>query len=73
MRYIKAFDIYKLSENTYKDIMVGQWIFAGDISNKGRFLGVKKSGTVVVAWHNNAKQQKDYAGYIAALLAYSKG
>jgi hypothetical protein len=50
----------------------GQWVHGGEINNKGRFLGMKKSGTVVVAWNGNAHQQSSYMGYIKMLLNYAK-
>lgn len=72
MQYSKAINIWNLSDNEIKKLQVGQWIFGGDSKNLGRFLGVKKSGTVVVAWNGNAKFQVCYNGYIKQLLNYAK-
>jgi hypothetical protein len=73
MRYKKSVDIWQLSDKQIKKLQVGQWVFAGDTKNIGRFLGVKKSNTVVVAWHGNASFQKSYKGYIQTLLNYARG
>lgn len=72
MQYSKAVDIWQLTENQTRKLQVGQWVFAGNTKNIGRFLGVKKSGTVVVAWHGNASFQKSYNGYIQQLLNYAR-
>ena len=73
MQYKKAIDIWQLSDNQIKKLQVGQWVFGGEPKNLGRFLGVKKSRTVVVAWHGNASFQQSYSGYIKTLLNYAKG
>ncbi len=73
MQYQKSVDIWQLSDKQIKQLQVGQWIFAGDTKNIGRFLGVKKSNTVVVAWHGNASFQESYSGYIQTLLNYARG
>jgi hypothetical protein len=73
MQYQKAIDIWQLSDKQIKQLQVGQWIFGGEPKNLGRFLGVKKSNTVVVAWHGNASFQKSYSDYIQTLLNYAKG
>ena len=72
MQYQKALDIWQLSDKSIKQLQCGQWIYGGESKNLGRFLGVKKSGTVVVAWQGNASFQKSYNGYIQALLNYAK-
>lgn len=48
-------------------------VYAGDKSNRGRFLGVRGSGTVVVAWQRNVEAQSDRLGYIKTLRDYAKG
>jgi len=73
MRYSKPVDIWQLSDKQIKRLQVGQWIYAGDSKNIGRFLGVKKSNTVVVAWQGNASFQESYKGYIQTLLNYARG
>lgn len=71
MKYQKAFNIWALSDSEVKKIQPGQWIYAGDASTKGIFLGVKKSGAIVCAWHNNAVASKDYLKYIRVVRDYS--
>jgi hypothetical protein len=73
MKYQKAINIWAISDSEIKKLQGGQWIYGGDLKNKGVFLGVKKSGTVVVAWLGNAKFQDSYRGYIKALSNYAKG
>lgn len=72
MKYKKAVDIWALSNEQIKKLQGGQWVYAGEPNNKGRFLGMKKSGTLVVAWNGNASQQKSYMGYIKTLANYAK-
>lgn len=73
MQYSKPVDIWQLSDKQIKQLQVGQWVFAGESKNIGRFLGVKKSNTVVVAWQGNASFQESYKGYIQTLLNYARG
>ena len=73
MKFTQAFDIWAIPHALLKHIQPGQWVYAGNKGDKGRFLGVKASGTVVVAWHGNTKAQADKAGYIKTLRSYAKG
>lgn len=66
-------DIWKLSDAETKKLPPGQWVHAGEKSNKGMFLGVKESGTVVVAWLQNAKNSRNYNAYISSCRRYAKG
>lgn len=70
MRYQKAINIWNISDSEIKKLQGGQWVYGGDLNNKGVFLGVKRSGTVVVAWLGNARFQDSYKGYIKALSNY---
>lgn len=72
MRYQKAINIWNMQDNEIKKLQSGQWVYGGELKNKGMFLGVKKSGTVVVAWLGNAKFQDSYKGYIKALSQYAR-
>jgi hypothetical protein len=72
MRYQKAINIWNISDSEIKKLQGGQWVYGGDLNNKGVFLGVKKSGTVVVAWLGNARFQDSYKGYIKALSQYAR-
>ena len=73
MQYRKAFDIWQLDELRMKLIQPGQWVYAGTPDNKGQFWGIRSTGTVVVAWLNNAKRQKSSRAYNQALLNYARG
>lgn len=73
MKFTSSFDIWSVPVDLLKHAQPGQWVYAGNKDNKGRFLGVKASGSVVVAWHGNTKSRTDKAGYIKALRAYAKG
>ena len=72
MRYQKAVNIWKISDSEIKKLQGGQWVYGDDVKNKGMFLGVKQSGTVVVAWLGNASKQNNYKGYIKALSQYAR-
>jgi len=72
MKFTHAFDIWSVPVDLLKHAQPGQWVYAGNKADKGRFLGVKKSGTVVVAWQGNTARQADKAGYLRTLRAYAK-
>lgn len=72
MKFSQSFDIWSVPVSLLKHAQPGQWVYAGDKSNKGRFLGVKASGTVVVAWQGNTQSRSDKAGYIKTLRSYAK-
>lgn len=77
-KFQAAVNIWDLSEESTKNLKVGNWVYAGDPSNKGVFLGVKKyagnGSVVVVAWLHNAKNSKiGYHAYIKSLRTYAKG
>jgi hypothetical protein len=72
MKYQKAINIWNMSDSEIKKLQSGQWVYGDNVNNKGMFLGMKKSGTIVVAWLGNASQQKSYKGYIKALSNYAK-
>jgi hypothetical protein len=73
MKYQPAFNVWAMPDGFYKHIQPGQWVYAGDKSNKGIFLGVRKSGTVVVAWYMNAKSHKSFRDYVKTLHNYATG
>ncbi len=73
MKYQKAINIWSISDSEIKKLQAGQWVYGADIKNKGMYLGMKKSGTVVVAWLGNVNQQDSYRGYIRALANYARG
>ena len=73
MRYTVAQDIWKMSREQMRNLQPGQWVYAGETSNKGQFLGVKTNDVVVVAWYGNAKGHPVYADYIRSLRFFAKG
>jgi hypothetical protein len=72
MKFTHAFDIWSVPVDLLKHAQPGQWVYAGNKADKGRFLGVKRSGTVLVAWQGNTQRQADKAGYIKTLRSYAK-
>jgi hypothetical protein len=74
MIYTKAVDIGRMSDADIKKLQPGQWVYTD--TNKplwrGRFWGVKPSGTVVVAWQGNARKHKSYWSYQKALFDYAR-
>jgi hypothetical protein len=73
MKYQSMFNIWDIPADLCKHIQAGQMVYAGDKSNRGRFLGVRKSGTIVVAWQGNIQNHSDKLGYIKSLRNYAKG
>lgn len=71
MKYQKSINIWALSDNEIKNLQPGQWVYAGEKSNKGIFLGVKNSGAIACAWHENAKYSKEYKNYIRVIRDYA--
>ena len=71
MKYQPAFNVWAMPDAFYKHIQPGQWVYAGDKTNKGIFLGVRKSGSVVVAWYQNAKRHKSFREYVKTLHNYA--
>lgn len=72
MRYTKTVDISRLTETQLRALHIGQWVYTDSVT-RGRFWGVKPSGTVVVAWQGNAKGHTNYWQYQRALLNYARG
>jgi hypothetical protein len=70
MKFTKTVNIWNLTDAQVKALKPGQWVDGG--GNKGRFWGVKPSGTVVVAWYHNAKNSGNYNSYNKSLLNYAK-
>lgn len=65
-QYTKAVDIWQLDDVQRAQLQPGQWVYAGEPDNKGRFFGQGRS--TVVAWLGNAR--RDYTGYMRALRDY---
>lgn len=76
MRYTPAFNVWSLPVELLAHAQPGQWVYAGDKSSMGRFLGVKRSGVVVVAWLGNERSRGDRAArldYLRTLRTYALG
>lgn len=73
MKYQSIFDIWAVPVDLLKHVQAGQMVYAGDKANRGRFLGVRKSGSIVVAWQGNIQSHSDKVGYIKTLRNYAKG
>ena len=73
MKFQASFNIWEVPAALYTHIQPGQWVYAGDRSNKGIFLGVKPSGTVVCAWYQNAKShgKGQFKSYVKTLRKYA--
>lgn len=70
MKYTKALDIWALTPSKISQLQPGQWVYAGEPNNKGRYFGTKESGSVVVAWHGNTRKGARRA-YYRALRDYA--
>lgn len=74
MRYTPPQNIWNMSETQMRLMQPGQWVYAGSAADKGMFMGVKPSGSVVVAWRNNiANHGRNRLAYIRSLRQYAKG
>lgn len=76
MKFAPSFNIWAVPADLLKHAQPGQWVYAGDRSNKGRFLGVKRSGVIVVAWLGNIRNQGTHANrleYVRNLRNYAIG
>lgn len=72
MKFTKSIDIWKLTPVEISCLQPGQWVFAGNRADKGRYFGVKPSGSVVVAWHGNTRKGARRS-YYRALRDYAVG
>jgi hypothetical protein len=73
MKYQSIFDIWAVPVDLLKHVQAGQMVYAGNKANRGRFLGVRRSGSIVVAWQGNVQSHSDKLGYIKSLRNYAKG
>lgn len=74
MKFTKAVDIHATPAET---LQPGQWVFAGTDGGagsptRGRFLGVKPSGSIVVAWMGNARSHSSVNSYVRSLRDYAR-
>ena len=70
MKYQKSINIWNMSDSERAKLQPGQWIYAGEKTSKGIFLGIRESGSVVCAWYQNAKS-REYKSYIRTLRDYA--
>lgn len=71
-KYVRAFDITALPEAALSGVSIGQWVFCGGErtpDGMGRFLGIKPSGVVVVAWLGNGRRR--WRSYCRTLHQYA--
>lgn len=76
MRFQAPVNVWQASPAQLATLQPGQWVYAGEPDAKGRFLGVKPSGTIVVAWLGNERNQggrKARMDYVRTLRDYAKG
>jgi hypothetical protein len=62
-KFVPAFDIWTIPQEARAAIPRGQWVYAGDPANLGRFYGATDAQTVV-AWLGNARGHKRALGGI---------
>lgn len=73
MKYTKAIDVWKLTQEERKQLQIGQWVYAGSPDNKGVWCGQRANGVDVTAWYGNAKGRVSYRGYVRQLMQYARG
>ena len=56
MKFTKSLYIWALTPSQIASLQPGQWVYAKYPTDKGRYFGVKPSGSVVVAWHGNTRK-----------------
>jgi hypothetical protein len=77
MRYQPTLNIHNLTQGEIKRLHPGQWVTTthpSDKAAKGIYLGVKASGSVVVAWYMNARGHRGgltFRGYVKTLRQYA--
>ena len=73
--YRKTVDIGRMTDQEIKQLTPGQWVYTTEDRPlwRGRFWGVKPSGTIVVAWQGNARNSGDWRRYQKALRTYARG
>ena len=54
MRYQPAINIWEVKDEDRDSLQIGQWVYAGDKSNMGRFYG--HGNSTVIAWLNNGRR-----------------
>ena len=70
-RFLPAMNIWTSTEDERDTWQPGQWCYAGNKEDRGIYLGKKESGSIVVAWYQNAKNRKSYKEYVRSLRNYA--
>jgi hypothetical protein len=73
MKYSKAKNIWSMTAAEVSMMQPGQWVYADRREDSGQFLGIKPSGTIVVAWRQNRLAQENGIQYIRNLRRYALG
>ena len=68
--FTKAVDIWAMTDAEIARLQPGQWVYAGDPSHKGRFLG--QGATTVVAWASRHPKGKRYFDYLRKYAQYGR-
>ena len=71
MKFSAPINVHAATDEQLKALQPGQWVYATDQDAKGQFLGIKPSGSIVVAWLSNTRSHQDKAGYRRALRDYA--
>jgi len=69
MKYQSAVNIWDLNDQERAALQIGQWVYAGERSNMGRFYGQGRS--TVVAWCGNGRGR--WVSYTQAIRDYARG
>ena len=74
MKYTKTVNIGSMSESEIRQLQPGQWVYTGTDGPmwRGRFWGVKPTGTVIVAWQGNATKSGNWRSYQRQLRLYAQ-
>ena len=70
-RFLPAMNIWEMSSDDIATLQPGQWVYAGIKEDKGIYLGMKESGSIVVAWYLNAIGRASFKAYVRALRNYA--
>jgi len=68
MKFKPAINIWTLNDVERATLQIGQWVYAGDRSNMGRFYGQGRS--TVVAWCGNGRGR--WRSYTSAIRDYGR-
>lgn len=60
MLYVATVDVWALTEEQRAMLQPGQWVQAGPDGPRGRWAGMKASGSSVVAWSHRATDPETF-------------